>query len=283
MRLVALPGPRENCMRVVTLTATPEEAGPIARALHLVRIASISGFPTWATPAASSSRSSRCSLTLLAGGMGPAAAARASRAVLRHAGTVDLLLIAGVAGALSPALNTHDVLVADRVHLESGEVLNPSGGPAAAPLLTAGAGRGRFLSLDRVLTTPEEKAEAFRSLRATAEGRDPDLPVLAEMETGGAAGVALEMGVPWAAVRIVLDTADESLPLDFNPLIGSSGLLGKGRLMGAILRRPAAIPSLIRLGMRTGRAAAHLGAFLAEAMVSLTEAQPQSRSKPASV
>ena len=67
-----------------------------------------------------------------------------------------------------------------------------------------------------------------------------------------------QRALPCATVRAISDTANDDLPLDFNQLVDERQRLSALRLAGAILRRPWAIPGLMRLGRHSGLAARNL-------------------------
>ena len=87
-----------------------------------------------------------------------------------------------------------------------------------------------------------------------------------EMESGVIRRLCRERGVPSATVRVISDTADEALPLDFNILMQPDGTLNVGKLMGAVLCRPQKIPALIALGQRSKSAAQRLATVLHEVL-----------------
>lgn len=123
---------------------------------------------------------------------------------------------------------------------------------------------GPLLSLDRVLITAAEKRHASAS---AASGR----PLAVEMETAGMLHAANLQKTPWAAVRAVSDTCEETLPLDFNRLRSPDGDLPTSRVALAAISRPAAIPGLIRLGKNTTLAAESVATFLAEWLDEIAE------------
>ncbi len=153
-----------------------------------------------------------------------------------------LVLTCGFAGGLDPALE-HGAVVFEA---ESGFALKDT-------WLAAGARPGRFHCTERVAVTPEEK----RRLRETTSAD------AVEMESGAIRAVCHEHGVPAATVRVISDTADEALPLDFNQLATPAGRMDFAKLAWAIARAPGKISDLMRLRRRTRAAADTLAGVLA--------------------
>ena len=84
------------------------------------------------------------------------------------------------------------------------------------------------------------------------------------MESSAVAQVAESYGVPFIAVRVIVDTARDAIP----PAVAGASHAGKvrlGRLILGLLRSPAQIGSLLRLArryrvaLRSLRAVAALG------------------------
>lgn len=119
-------------------------------------------------------------------------------------------------------------------------------------LLGAGAKPARFFSAARIATTVAEKAELRRSTNADA----------VEMESEAIQAVCLERGVPCATVRVISDTANEDLPLDFNQLSNPDLSLNYGKLALAVARSPGKIPALLRLQKNSSFAAKRLAEVL---------------------
>lgn len=196
-------------------------------------------------------------LLLLAGGMGQKRAGAGAEAIVRS-WRPDLLVMAGVAGALAADLRVAEVIAASTI--TTGEAAYA---PSVLPALASGAHRtGALLSLDQVLVTAEDKRKAVAALAYPR-------PLAVEMETAAVAQVASRHGLPWTALRAVSDTAEESLPLDFNRLRTADGDLPTSRVAIAAVSNPAAIPGLIRLGKNTSLAAEALASFLEKWISSL--------------
>lgn len=177
--------------------------------------------------------------TLITGmGPGPAAAA-AETALAQH--RPRLLVTAGFAGALRPGLPAGTVLFDADADF-----------PFVDALRAAGARPATFFTQARVATTAREKRELHAASHADA----------VEMESGVIRSMCRDRGVPAATVRVISDEAEEDLPLDFNAFMTEAGTLAPGRMAAGILRRPASIPGLMRLGRRTAAAAEALGRVL---------------------
>lgn len=100
------------------------------------------------------------------------------------------------------------------------------------------AGGGRLLTV-QVPIGRAAKAAAWRSSRAAA----------VDMESAAIAAVAGQAGLPFIALRVIVDTAADELP---SAVIAASGggRLRIGRLLAGFLRAPADVPALIRLSAR---------------------------------
>ena len=190
-------------------------------------------------------------ILMVAGGMGARCAARAAESVIQ-AWMPGAFVIAGVAGALSPGLRRGDVLAAATVRTDDSN-LTPH-------LTVSGVTVGHLLSIDRVLVTSEHKATALKRFEAV-EG-----PLAVEMETAAAAVVAEHHKVPWGAIRAISDSAEESLPIDFNQLRDKDGDLPVSTVALVAIRRPGRIPGLLRLGSATNQAARALAEALVRAL-----------------
>lgn len=185
-------------------------------------------------------------LLVAANGPGPELAGAATRALFERE-PVRLVISAGTCGALAPELAFGDIFVADQVR---GAERKFDTWAVEAP---AGCRRGVLLSVDRVVVNKQEKAALFRQGAAAVD-----------MESAGVAPEAERRGVPVAAIRVVLDVAAESFPVDFNTMRGRDGRFSPGALLRAALARPFSTGGeLLRLRGRLRLAAERLGDFLA--------------------
>ena len=174
-----------------------------------------------------------------------AAAAAARRLVLAGAGALASF---GLAGGLDPTLICGAVLLPEEVIAGEGtgcaDAVLPTSREwrlllrAALPDSCIACG-GRLLTSGRPIGQPRAKADAWRHAGAAA----------VDMESAAIAQVAEQAGLPFIALRVIVDTAADELPA---AVLAASvgGRLRVGRLIGGLLRAPGEIGALIRLSAR---------------------------------
>lgn len=189
-------------------------------------------------------------------GMGPKAA-RSAALRLIDAGATSLVSW-GLAGGLDPDLEAGAVCVPREVIAADGSRLSTA--RSWQESLSSSVPSGRRVGNDALLTTeyaletPADKSAARRATGACA----------VDMESSAVAQVAAAHGVPFIAVRVIVDTACDGIP---QTVAGASraGKLRTGRLILGLLRSPLEIASLLRLArryrvaLRSLRAVASLG------------------------
>lgn len=173
-------------------------------------------------------------------GMGQRNAVNAVRAALERQ-TPELVLTCGFAGGLDPALAPGAVVFEEDSNLG-----------LADDLKKLGAKPARFHCAARVAITSAEK----RVLRE-ATGADA-----VEMESGHIRALCRERHIPSATIRVISDTADEDLPLDFNALMTPEDRISNARLAIAVAKSPGKIPQLLAFQKRTAAAAESLARIL---------------------
>jgi len=156
----------------------------------------------------------------------------------------ELVLTCGFAGGLNPDLKLDDVVF---------EVQSPKS-KVQSQLLAAGAKPIKFFCADRIATTVVEKKQLREQTGADA----------VEMESAAIRAVCAEKNIPCATVRVISDTANEDLPLDFNKLAKPDKNLDFGKLFLAIAKSPGKIPALMQLQKKTKFAAEQLAGVLAK-------------------
>ena len=177
---------------------------------------------------------------LLVTGMGARNAERALRPALADPPT--LVLTCGFAGGLGPALASGRVVFS----LDETIGLEPA-------LRAAGAIPGRFHFADRVATTAAEKAALRQQTGADA----------VEMESQVMREICRQRGIASGTVRVILDAADQDLPLDFNRLLTEEQKIHPGKLAAALLRSPGKVGALLRFQTQVRAAAESLAQVLA--------------------
>jgi hypothetical protein len=119
-------------------------------------------------------------------------------------------------------------------------------------LVAAGAMPAKFFCADRIATTIAEKTTLREQSGADA----------VEMESAAIHAVCAERGIPCATVRVISDTANEDLPLDFNRFSKPDKSLDAGKLAWAIAKSPGKIGALLTLQKKTQFAAEQLATVL---------------------
>lgn len=174
-------------------------------------------------------------------GPGSSAAAAGARAAL--AADCGLLVSWGTAGALA-GMRPGDVLVAGRVVDEGGRCRDAAEDLVAGLLRAlAPAAAGTLLTVSEPVQSPERK----RALRAES-GADA-----IDMESAAVADVASAHGVPWIAIRAIVDAADVAVP--DAAIAGMDGArVRAGRVCAALLESPRELGPLIALARSARRA-----------------------------
>ncbi len=190
-------------------------------------------------------RDGLCSLSdgvlLAVSGMGGVLAAIAARS-LADAGAVRLLSF-GMAGGLDPTLSAGSVVVPTEVISLSGMRFTTSAQwreqlclGLADPRPPAG---GVLLSSATPVDAVADKAALFQETGAVA----------VDMESLGVAEVAAARGLPFMAVRVIVDTAGDVLP---RAVVAASqaGQVSIRRLLGGLALAPLDWVAMIRLARR---------------------------------
>ncbi len=183
-------------------------------------------------------------LRVLTTGMGVENARQAIGDAL-HAARPSLVLTCGFAGGLDPALPLGAVMMDADTSF-----------PLVPRLTEAGVQGGTFHCADHVAVTVAQKAALRRSTGADA----------VEMESSVIRAACRERGIPSATVRVISDTANEDLPLDFNKLMTADYRMDFLKLAGQLVRSPGKIPELMRFQKRVSFAAERLADTLVKAL-----------------
>lgn len=201
------------------------------------------------------------------GGKADGAAEKIERLI---AGGVSGLVSLGIAGALHPQLKCGDVVVAERVLAQDGQswtanaawitsmrpttpIVIPalSRGPSAGQTQAStwipaqgrddqgvGGGGGAILGLDRLLSSPQDKAAAFARTGALA----------VDMESHHVARAAAAHGLPFIAIRAISDRADEALPACFAGFVDGEGRTKMSAVLAALILGRVGLRELLAAG-----------------------------------
>jgi adenosylhomocysteine nucleosidase len=200
-------------------------------------------------------------------GIGPGAARGAALCLIEAGATA--LVSWGLAGGLDPALEAgavclpSEVIDADGTRLDTARSWRES---LSSSLPGRSVGNGALLTAASPLGTCTAKDEARRQTGACA----------VDMESSAVARVAAAHGVPFLAVRVIVDTARDSIP----PAVARASRAGKvrlGRLILGLICSPLEIGPLLRLArryrvaMRSLQAVASLGKLVPPAAPASSE------------
>jgi uridine phosphorylase len=130
------------------------------------------------------------------------------------------IILAGLAGALDPALAVCDIVV-----------------DSASPPLWHFP-RGKFYVADHLAATAAEKQRLFRETGCAA----------VDMESATVRAMAESMGLPMLHVRAISDAADQTLPAQIMNWIDDVGQPRYGKLLAGLALHPRQLPAMIRLG-----------------------------------
>jgi adenosylhomocysteine nucleosidase len=178
---------------------------------------------------------------LAVSGIGRVAAEAGARALV-EAG-VSALMTFGMAGGLDPALKAGSVVLpcemisADGTRFAASRSWRERVAAAVSPLRAVA--EGNLLTSAYAIDTPADKAAAFRDTGAAA----------VDMESAAVAEIASHHNLPFIAVRVIVDTAADTLP---RAVVNASraGRVQIGRLIAGLVLAPGEIGALIRLVQR---------------------------------
>ncbi|HEY5043407.1 MAG TPA: hypothetical protein VIK53_15560 [Verrucomicrobiae bacterium] len=211
--------------------------------------------------AAGKSATAQAGISILLTGIGRQNAEKSLREFLAT-NSPELVLTCGFAGGLNPELKLGDVVFEipssssrrESAQTETGNQSEPIYIGCYDKLIASGAKPAKIFCADRIAITGAEK----KQLR-TETGADA-----VEMESAAIHAICAERGIPCATVRVISDTANEDLPLDFNALSKPDKNLDYGKLFLAIAKSPGKIGALMELQKKTKFAAEQLAEVLAK-------------------
>lgn len=173
---------------------------------------------------------------------------------LRRTRPIDVLIIVGVCGGLDPSLAPGGIILARSVSTPDGPELAPDPRVFDAVRRAMRARNtpfvsSRLLTVDRPAVSRAEKTALWNTHGAAG----------VDMETHDLAAAAAQSGIPWLAVRAVLDPIGSALPAPLRVWRAESD---ERDILGAIVRRPWEWPAVARLAWRMRAACRALRAAL---------------------
>lgn len=217
---------------IAVLTAVDLEARSLARQLGLAPV----GDQPWPHYRAGA-------LEIVAVGLSAAHLDTRLHAVMRP----EVVVAAGVCGALAPTLRTGDLVVPEAVVTEDGA-------RHATDALAGLERSGTLLSTRMVADTPAVKARLWMQTGALA----------VDMESAMIVAWARGRGLPAVVVRAVSDTAEQSIPADLAALVEAGGRVRTASALRAALRRPRAVTDALTLKRGVDEALRTVAAALAK-------------------
>jgi adenosylhomocysteine nucleosidase len=204
-------------------------------------------------------------VVLAASGIGMRRAQESARRALDEIPAVDLIILTGVAGALADNLEIGDLVLADRLMTRDGdnnqaartiEVPHTHFESYASALNRSAIryARGAILTVKYPLVTGSEKRLAGEHSGAIA----------VDMETAVIAFEAAARGIPFVAMRTIMDTVDHDLTGAV--LADENGKVRPFKAAAALARNPAMVTGVIRL-VRNLRQATHSMATAIDAVI----------------
>jgi adenosylhomocysteine nucleosidase len=183
-------------------------------------------------------------------GPGQARALSAAEALINIGASA--LLSFGVAGGCNPDLPPGTVVIATGIRdlstVGAGDILYTNRGWQH---------RLKSLLLGNVLLeegTIASVAEPVHGADAKRRLYEDGGAAAVDMESAAAARAAMEAGIPFMALRVIVDAAGTSLPPAAMAGMTPDGATQIGPVLRALLRRPQDIPGLIGIGIADSRA-----------------------------
>ncbi len=185
-------------------------------------------------------------MSIICAGPGSARAAEAVRHAILHG--AEVLVSFGVAGALASDLRPGQLVLPEAVVADGRPIATWS------PLcLELGAAlttpyQGLLVGSDIPVVSPVAKRELGQHTGAIA----------IDMESHAVAMLADAAGLPFVALRAIIDTADETVPEMALAGMGEDGRSRAWPVVQGVMLRPWQLPRLVRLGLRMRAALAAL-------------------------
>jgi adenosylhomocysteine nucleosidase len=160
------------------------------------------------------------------------------------------ILSCGFAGALSPMLRLGDVVAANELADETGQLLQIDLKMASDPARRLHV--GRLVTVGKIVRTVADKKALAEKSGALA----------VDMETFGVARACRELHRKFLAFRVISDDLSADLPPEVLSIFGDTGAMRFGAVVGSLWKRPSSLGDLWRLREQAHHAADRLADFL---------------------
>jgi adenosylhomocysteine nucleosidase len=149
-----------------------------------------------------------------------------------------------MAGGLDPALAPGTVFLPVEVMSTEGDAVTTDSRwrerLSEAIKARAPVAHGKLLTSRKAIGSQADKANLFRQTGAAA----------VDMESLAIAQIARAHQIPFIAVRVIVDSAEDALPRAVTAAADAEGHLQVWKLMGELVRAPAELAPLLRLAQR---------------------------------
>jgi len=219
---------------IVLCAALPDEVKPLCRRLGIV-------VPTENQPISEGISRDGCAVRVAVSGIGQVRMAQLVQAMPLSPvlGWVSI----GFAGGLASKLSVGDCIIGHKVVWEQGDFcFGNESLPSESCLADS------LYCSEEAVCTLEEKRTLFQKTGAMA----------VDMESLAVARVAQSRGEPFTWIRVISDTARETIPPAVGQCIGPMGFPSWIAGMKALLSNPTMLPFMIRFGLRSKKCATRL-------------------------
>ena len=188
-------------------------------------------------------------LAMVESGMGTERARRATEALL-EAHSPKWIISTGFCGALSSEMKVGDIVVANKITTRALDELSVDLGMASDA--ARGLYVGRTVTVDQMVRNVAEKKDLAEKTHSIA----------VDMETHAVAAVCQQKKTRFMAVRAVSDDMSADLPPEVLSLVGETGAVRFGAVVGALWKRPSSYKDMWRIREHAMLAGEHLAKFL---------------------
>ena len=182
-------------------------------------------------------------------GMGYARARRATEALI-EGHSPSWLLSCGFAGALLPQMKVGNIVMANEIVDQHGQQFSID--------LKLSTDESRGLYVGRVITADE----IVRTIAEKRELHEQRAAIAVDMESLAVAQVARERHVRFMGIRAISDDMSADLPSEVLSVMGGSGAVRVGAVIGALWKRPSSMKDMLKLRDHAEVAAKSLASFL---------------------